>query len=93
MKKANVIYFPHASRVTPQPAFRVSCMFSNMPRTQYNAALPNHQEGLLDIVQRAGINVLWQEMTTDARASKSSSQQRYSQHFSTGLMQRRIMLR
>ena len=36
-------------------------MFSNMPRAHYDDVLAAHQEGLLDIIQRAGISVLWNE--------------------------------
>ncbi|MBG6242583.1 MAG: phosphoethanolamine transferase EptA [Candidatus Symbiopectobacterium sp. Dall1.0] len=61
LKKANVIYFPNTQSCGTSTGVSVPCMFSNMPRTQYDAALAGHQEGLLDIVQRAGINVLWQE--------------------------------
>ncbi|MBG6246882.1 MULTISPECIES: phosphoethanolamine transferase EptA [Symbiopectobacterium] len=61
LKKANVIYFPNTQSCGTSTGVSVPCMFSNMPRTQYDAALASHQEGLLDIVQRAGINVLWQE--------------------------------
>lgn len=61
LKNANVIYFPHTQSCGTSTGVSVPCMFSNMPRTQYDAALASHQEGLLDIVQRAGINVLWQE--------------------------------
>lgn len=61
LKKANVVYFPNTQSCGTSTGVSVPCMFSNMPRTQYDAALASHQEGLLDIVQRAGINVLWQE--------------------------------
>jgi lipid A ethanolaminephosphotransferase len=36
-------------------------MFSNMPRAHYDEQLAQHQEGLLDVIQRAGVNVLWNE--------------------------------
>lgn len=36
-------------------------MFSNMPRQGFDGGLASHQEGLLDILQRAKVNVLWQE--------------------------------
>jgi lipid A ethanolaminephosphotransferase len=36
-------------------------MFSGMPRAHYDDVLASHREGLLDIVQRAGLSVLWNE--------------------------------
>ncbi len=36
-------------------------MFSDMPRKHYDEELAHHREGLLDIIQRAGINVLWND--------------------------------
>jgi lipid A ethanolaminephosphotransferase len=32
-----------------------------MPRQHYKANLAKHQEGLLDILQRAGLDVLWRD--------------------------------
>jgi len=36
-------------------------MFSNMPRAHYDDQLASHQEGMLDIIQRAGVQVLWND--------------------------------
>ena len=57
----NVVYFPKTTSCGTSTAVSVPCMFSNMPRAHYNETLAHHQEGLLDIIQRAGIQVLWNE--------------------------------
>lgn len=57
----NVIYYPNASSCGTETAVSVPCMFSNMPRRHYDANLAHHQEGLLDVMAHAGINVLWRE--------------------------------
>ncbi|UYW75397.1 phosphoethanolamine transferase EptA [Pseudocitrobacter faecalis] len=57
----NVIYFPRTTSCGTATAVSVPCMFSNMPRAHYNEQLAHHQEGLLDIAQRAGIQVQWNE--------------------------------
>ncbi|CBG90198.1 phosphoethanolamine transferase EptA [Citrobacter rodentium] len=57
----NVIYFAHTTSCGTATAVSVPCMFSGMPRKHYDAELAHHQEGLLDIIQRAGINVLWND--------------------------------
>lgn len=61
LKKNNVIYFPQTSSCGTSTGVSVPCMFSNMPRAQYDAARASYQDGLLDILQRANVNVLWQE--------------------------------
>jgi lipid A ethanolaminephosphotransferase len=61
LAKDNVIYFPHTTSCGTATAVSVPCMFSGMPRRGYDDALAGHQEGLLDIIQRAGISVLWND--------------------------------
>jgi len=56
-----VIYFPHTTSCGTATAISVPCMFSGMPRKAYNEQLASHQEGLLDLLQRAGLSVLWNE--------------------------------
>jgi len=61
LKQQNVINFPHASSCGTETAVSVPCMFSGMPRKKYDADLAQHQEGLLDVLAHAGVNVLWRE--------------------------------
>lgn len=61
LKQDNVVYFPNTTSCGTATAVSVPCMFSNMPREHYDDQLAQHQEGLLDVIQRAGINVLWNE--------------------------------
>ncbi|SFB76836.1 lipid A ethanolaminephosphotransferase [Kosakonia oryzae] len=61
LKQDNVIYFPNATSCGTATAVSVPCMFSGMTREHYDDQLAHHQEGLLDIIQRAGIQVLWNE--------------------------------
>jgi lipid A ethanolaminephosphotransferase len=61
LAKDNVIYFENTSSCGTSTGVSVPCMFSNMPRQSFNGDLASHQEGLLDILQRAKVNVLWQE--------------------------------
>lgn len=57
----DVVYFSDVTSCGTSTAVSVPCMFSNMPRAHYDDALSSHQEGLLDIIQRAGLSVLWNE--------------------------------
>ena len=61
LARDDVIGYPNTASCGTSTAVSVPCMFSNMPRSHYDEALASHQEGLLDIIQRAGINVLWNE--------------------------------
>ncbi|WKW41161.1 phosphoethanolamine transferase EptA [Kosakonia cowanii] len=61
LKQDNVIYFPNTTSCGTATAVSVPCMFSGMGRAHYDDQLAHHQEGLLDVVQRAGIQVLWNE--------------------------------
>ncbi|CNH57200.1 phosphoethanolamine transferase EptA [Yersinia pekkanenii] len=61
LQKQDVTYFKKASSCGTETAVSVPCMFSNMTRKNYDAALAKHQEGLMDILARAGLSVLWRE--------------------------------
>lgn len=61
LSQDNVTWFPKTASCGTATAVSVPCMFSNMPRKDYDDQLAAHQEGLLDIIQRAGIQVLWNE--------------------------------
>ncbi|MBZ0057358.1 MULTISPECIES: phosphoethanolamine transferase EptA [unclassified Leclercia] len=61
LEKQNVINFPQASSCGTETAVSVPCMFSGMPRKKYDADLAHHQEGLLDVLGHAGVNLLWRD--------------------------------
>ena len=59
LSKQNVISFAQVSSCGTATAVSVPCMFSGMPRKDYDERLASHREGLLDIAQRAGYKVTW----------------------------------
>ena len=61
LKQDDVVYFPKTTSCGTATAVSVTCMFSNMPRAHYDEELAHHQEGVLDILQRAGVQVLWND--------------------------------
>lgn len=61
LAKDAVSYFPNTQSCGTATAVSLPCMFSNMPRSHYDDQLADHQEGLLDIIQRAGVQVLWND--------------------------------
>lgn len=60
----NLLVFKNTTSCGTNTATSVPCMFSKMLRSSYSASLAEHQENLMDILQRAGINVLWKENNT-----------------------------
>ncbi|CNH48215.1 putative cell division protein [Yersinia aldovae] len=61
LQKQDVTYFKKASSCGTETAVSVPCMFSNMPRKNYDATLASHQEGLMDVLAHAGLNLLWRD--------------------------------
>lgn len=59
LSKLDIINFSQASSCGTQTSVSVPCMFSGMPRQNYDESLAAHREGLLDIAQRAGYEVTW----------------------------------
>lgn len=59
LQKQDIINFSQVSSCGTATAVSVPCMFSGMPRKQYDEQLASHREGLLDIAQRAGYKVTW----------------------------------
>ncbi|TEU24177.1 phosphoethanolamine transferase [Alkanindiges illinoisensis] len=59
LAKLDVLNFSNVASCGTETAVSVPCMFSGMPRQQYDASLASHREGLLDIAKRAGYEVTW----------------------------------
>lgn len=57
----NIISFQNTSSCGTATAHSLPCMFSNMNRKGYSKQRANSQDNALDIIQRAGIQVLWKE--------------------------------
>ena len=59
LSKLDIINFNQVSSCGTATAVSVPCMFSGMPRSDYDEQLASHREGMLDIAQRAGYKVTW----------------------------------
>lgn len=55
----NLFYFEEATSCGTDTATSLPCMFSNLPRDQFNADHARHRENILDVVKRAGVRVIW----------------------------------
>ena len=60
-KEPGVIAFTDVHSCGTETAVSVPCMFSNMGRKNYDASTAKTEEGLLDVLKRAGINVVWRD--------------------------------
>ncbi|MFJ4145708.1 phosphoethanolamine transferase [Pseudomonas sp. NPDC089734] len=60
-KQDGLVAFTDVYSCGTETAVSVPCMFSNMGRKDYNAAKARNQEGLLDVLKRAGIEVVWRD--------------------------------
>ncbi|MDW6005259.1 phosphoethanolamine transferase [Vibrio mangrovi] len=57
----NVISYKHVYSCGTATAVSVPCMFSRLNRSNYNEQQAYHQDNLLDVLQRAGIDIFWKE--------------------------------
>jgi lipid A ethanolaminephosphotransferase len=59
LAKLDVLDFTQVHACGTSTAVSVPCMFSRFPRSDYSDKQGKTNEGLLDILQRAGVQVLW----------------------------------
>lgn len=60
-KEAGLIVFSDVHSCGTETAVSVPCMFSGLTRKDYQASKAKNQEGLLDVLQRAGLSVRWRD--------------------------------
>ncbi|MDT9677644.1 phosphoethanolamine--lipid A transferase [Pseudomonas sp. JV414] len=60
-KEAGLIAFTDVHSCGTETAVSVPCMFSNMGRKDYNASKAKNEEGLLDVLKHAGLEVIWRD--------------------------------
>ncbi|MBA1376748.1 phosphoethanolamine transferase [Pseudomonas brassicacearum] len=60
-KEAGLIAFTNVHSCGTETAVSVPCMFSNMGRKNYDASKAKNEEGLLDVLKRAGLEVIWRD--------------------------------
>lgn len=60
-KEAGLIAFTNVHSCGTETAVSVPCMFSNLGRKDYNASKAKNEEGLLDVLKRAGLDVIWRD--------------------------------
>jgi lipid A ethanolaminephosphotransferase len=59
LQQRDVYYFPHVISCGTSTAVSVPCMFSDLPRAEFNLSKADRRDTVLDILQRAGLAVNW----------------------------------
>jgi len=67
LKKENVISFKHVSSCGTSTSYSVPCMFSIYDRDSYEKSKANNTENVLDVIKRAGGNVIWLDNNSDSK--------------------------
>ena len=68
-KEAGLIAFTDVHSCGTETAVSVPCMFSNMGRKNYDASKAKNEEGLLDVLKRAGLEVIWRDKQSGCKGT------------------------
>jgi lipid A ethanolaminephosphotransferase len=69
LAKQNIINFPKVTSCGTETAVSVPCMFSALERKNYSDSKAKSQEGLLDVIHHAGIDVLWRDNNSSCKGT------------------------
>ena len=69
LKKLDIVNFTNVSSCGTSTAVSVPCMFSKFPREDYSDKKGKTNQGLLDILQRVGVSVLWLDNNSDCKGT------------------------
>lgn len=67
LRKEDVVSFTQMYSSGTSTAFSVPCMFSNFPRDLFDERKGESNENLLDVLQHAGVHVLWRDNNSDSK--------------------------
>lgn len=69
LAQQNIINFSKVVSCGTETAVSVPCMFSNLGRSGYSDSKAKSQEGLLDVINHAGISVLWRDNNSSCKGA------------------------
>ena len=67
LAQQDIVNLANVSSCATSTAFSLPCMFSLSTFEDFNLRDANSQENLLDVLQKAGINVLWRDNNSDSK--------------------------
>lgn len=69
LKKLDIVNFSAVQSCGTSTAVSVPCLFSNFTRSDYTNRKGKTHEGLLDVLQRAGMSVMWLDNNSDCKGT------------------------
>ncbi|WP_110996086.1 phosphoethanolamine transferase [Pseudomonas sichuanensis] len=69
LARRGVLSFTDVSSCGTATAVSVPCMFQDLGRKGWKNQYANHREGLLDVLQRAGVSVLWRDNNSGCKGA------------------------
>ncbi|MEL0167365.1 MAG: phosphoethanolamine--lipid A transferase [Pseudomonadaceae bacterium] len=69
LSQRDVINFPNVSSCGTATAVSVPCMFMDVGKADYKDSMAGNREGLLDVLQRAGVDVLWRDNNSGCKGA------------------------
>lgn len=69
LARRDVMSFSDVSSCGTATAISVPCMFQDLGRKAWKNQYADHREGLLDVLQRAGIDVLWRDNNSGCKGA------------------------
>ena len=69
LAERDVINYPQASSCGTATAVSVPCMFQDVGQADYKDSMASNREGLLDVLQRAGVGVLWRDNNSGCKGA------------------------
>ncbi|WP_445936886.1 phosphoethanolamine transferase [Pseudomonas sp.] len=69
LAERDVINYPQAFSCGTATAVSVPCMFQDVGRADYKESMAGNREGMLDVLQRAGVGVLWRDNNSGCKGA------------------------
>jgi len=67
LRNEDIVNFTQFTSCGTETAVSVPCMFSSFGREGYDKEKAKHTENILDVLKRAGVNILWRDNNSDSK--------------------------
>jgi lipid A ethanolaminephosphotransferase len=67
LAREDIINFPHVTSCGTATAYSLPCMFSLSNRADFDLDEDKHKENALDVLNHAGVSVLWRDNNSDSK--------------------------
>jgi len=81
LQQRDVYYFSNVFSCGTSTAVSLPCMFSDLPRREFNLAKAARRDTVLDILQRAGLSVTWVENQSGCKKTCDRVRQDTAAHY------------